>query len=102
MASVKVEIPDDLLTWLEERGTNAGKALRLAAAFSLCSRGKLSTSQTARLAGVSYADFLLAAVQAKIELCPVNADELAEQAHHGFTLGRRRLAGHTTCEGGTP
>jgi predicted HTH domain antitoxin len=57
MASVTVEIPDDLLVKLKNGGGDAGQELRLAAAFSLCSRGELSTSQAARLAGLTYADF---------------------------------------------
>jgi hypothetical protein len=45
---VTVEIPDDLLVKLTNRGSEAGTALRLGAAFSLCSRGELSTSQAAQ------------------------------------------------------
>ena len=66
--------------------------LRLAAAFSLCSRGELSTSLAARLAGMTYADFLEAAARAKIELFPVNLQELSEEIQRGFTLGRECVA----------
>ena len=51
MAKVTVEIPDDLLAKFENGSSEAGKELRLAAAFALCSKGRLSTSQAARLAG---------------------------------------------------
>src|SRR5438552_1008099 len=54
MASVALEIPDDLLTKLSSDGKDAGQRLRLAAAFSLCSRGQFTTSQAARLAGLTH------------------------------------------------
>ena len=89
MARVTVEIPDDLLVKLKNGGSEAGKALCLAAAFSLCSRGELSTSQAARLAGLTYADFLDAAAQAKVELFPIDFAELKEEIRSGYTLGRQ-------------
>lgn len=100
MASVTVEIPDDLLVKLRIGGSEPGEALRLAAAFSLCSRGQLSTSQAARLAGLAYADFLEAAGQAKIELFPVNLEELKEEISRGYTLGRQCVAGDLAGAGG--
>src|SRR5580704_16237293 len=100
MASVTMAIPDDLLARLKTGGSDPGEALRLAAAFSLCSRGELSTSQAARLAGLTYADFLDAAARAKIELFPVNLDELKEEINRGYTLGRQCVAGHPAGPGG--
>ncbi len=92
MASLTVEIPDDLLVKLQNAGSEAGEELRLAAAFSLCSRGELSTSQAARLAGLTYADFLEAAARAKVELFPIDFAELKEESRRGYTLGRQCLA----------
>jgi predicted HTH domain antitoxin len=101
VASVVLEIPDDLLARLRANGQDASQALRLAAAFSLCSRGELATSLAARLAGMSYADFLEAAARAKVELFPVNMEELREEIQLGFTLGRERVADHLAEQGGT-
>jgi predicted HTH domain antitoxin len=92
MATITVEIPDDFLVKLKNRGCEAGKELRLAAAFSLCSRGELSTSQAARLAGLTYADFLEAAAKAKVELFPVDFAELKEEIRRGYTLGCKCVA----------
>jgi predicted HTH domain antitoxin len=100
MASVTLEIPDDLLARLKKNGQEVSEAIRLAAAFSLCSRGELATSLAARLAGMSYADFLEAAAQAKIELFPVNLEEFKEEIERGFTLGRERVANHPAEQGG--
>jgi hypothetical protein len=93
MASVTLDIPDDVLVKLKSGGIEPGKALRLAAAFSLCRRGELSTSQAARLAGLAYVDFLEAAAQAKFELFPVNLEELKEETSIGYTLGRQCVSG---------
>jgi len=100
MASITMAIPDDVLAKLQDGGEPA-ETLRLAAAFSLCSRGELSTSLAARLAGMTYSDFLEAAARAKVALYPVDMDELAEEIGRGFTLGRQRVAGEPAGQGGT-
>lgn len=53
--------------------------MRLAAAFSQCSRGELATSLAARPAGLTYADFLEAAARAKVELFPIDIEELKRE-----------------------
>jgi hypothetical protein len=68
--------------------------------FFLCSRGELSTSQAARLAGMTYGDFFGAAARARVVLFPVNLEELKEEPTRGFTLGRQRFAHRSTGEGG--
>jgi predicted HTH domain antitoxin len=92
MANLQLEISDDLLMRLTNGDSEPGEGLRLAAAFSLCSRGELSTSQAARLAGLTYADFMEAAARAKIELFPVDLEELKEEIGRGYTLGRQCVA----------
>jgi len=93
MADITMQIPDDLQSKLKTNDRDVGGTLRLAAAFSLCQRGELSTSQAARLAGLTYTDFLEAAARAKIELFPVDLEELKEEISRGYTLDRQRLAG---------
>jgi predicted HTH domain antitoxin len=79
MASMTLLLPDDLLTTLSSSGTDPAEVLRRAAAFSLCSRGVLTTSQAARLAGLSYAQFLEASAQAKVDLFQFTTRELEEE-----------------------
>jgi predicted HTH domain antitoxin len=100
MARVTVEVPDDLLGKLKTENGQPDEALRHVAAFFLCSRGELSTSQAARLAGMTYGDFLEAAARAKVVLFPVDLEELKEEATRGFTLGRQRVAHHPAGQGG--
>jgi hypothetical protein len=88
LASVTIEVPEDILAKRETPNMSPDKILRLSAAFSLCKQGQLATSQAARLAGLPYADFLEAAALAKIELFPVDLDELKEQLDLGYTWGR--------------
>jgi predicted HTH domain antitoxin len=90
MANVTLDIPDDLIAKLSAAGHEPVEVVRLAAAFSLCSRGELSTSQAAQLAGLTYADFLEAAARAKVKLFPVDVEELKEEIGRGFTLVSRR------------
>ena len=102
MANVTLDIPGDVLVKLKSGGGEPGEALRLVAAFYLCRRGELSTSQAARLAGLAYADFLDAAAQAKLELFPVNLQELREETSIGYTLGRQCVAGDLAGPRGAP
>src|SRR2546428_12786251 len=94
MAKITLDISEEVLAKLENSEGDAGRALRLAAAFFLCSRGEISTSQAARLAGLTYADFLEAAAKAKVELFPVDLEQLKEEISRGYTLGRQRVDSH--------
>jgi len=102
MASVTLEIPDDLLVTLKNHNRDVEQELRRAAAFTLCSAGELSTSQAARLAGMTYGEFLEAAARAKVMIYPVDIDELKEEIGRGFTLGRQYVADHSADQGPTP
>jgi predicted HTH domain antitoxin len=84
MGKVTLEVPDDLLAKLATGKQDVSQALRLAAAFSLCSRGELTTSQAARLAGLSYVDFLSEAGQAKVDLFQYTLEELDQQLTHAL------------------
>ena len=79
MATITFELPDDQLQGLGEDVQAAVRAIRLAAAFHLCSRGEISTSRAARLAGLSYAGFLEAAVKHKVDLYNYDAAEIKEE-----------------------
>ena len=102
MASVTLEIPDDLLVKLRNHHRDVEGELCLAAAFTLCSAGDLSTSQAARLAGLTYGEFLEAAARAKVMLYPLDIEEFKEEIGRGFTLGRQHVADHSTDQSRTP
>jgi predicted HTH domain antitoxin len=79
MATITFELPDDQLHALGDDAQAAARAIRLAAAFHLCSRGDISTSRAARLAGLSYAGFLEAAVKHKVDLYNYDSVEIKEE-----------------------
>jgi predicted HTH domain antitoxin len=79
MATVTLELADDLLSALGDNSSEAARTMRLAAAFQLCAEGRLSTSKAARLAGLSYREFLDAAVQHKAELFPYTTEEIEKE-----------------------
>ncbi len=102
MASVTLEIPDDVLVKLENHNRDVAHDLRVAAAFTLCGAGDLSTSQAARLAGMTYGAFLEAAARAKVMVYPIDIEEFKEEIGRGFTLGRQHVADHSADQSRTP
>jgi predicted HTH domain antitoxin len=100
MATVNFEIPDEVVPALPCALEDIGREIRLAAAMHWCSRGELSTSWAARLAGLTYADFLEEAARRKFELFPVDIEELKEEITRGFTLGRQCVTDHPTGQSG--
>src|SRR5437016_1629903 len=76
MATVTFQVPDDQLHGLGADADEAAKTLRLAAAFHLCGRGRISTGRAARLAGLSYAEFLAAATQQQVDLYHYDLEEI--------------------------
>ncbi|MFL5243653.1 MAG: UPF0175 family protein [Gemmataceae bacterium] len=79
MPTVSFELPEDQLLDLGANPTEAGKMLRLAAAFHLCGQGRISTGKAARLAGMSYEEFLEKAVQQKVDLFNYPIEEIEQE-----------------------
>jgi predicted HTH domain antitoxin len=87
VATVTFELPDDQLRDLGTNTEEAAKNLRLAAAFHLCGRGRISTGRAARLAGLSYADFLTAAAAHKVDLYHYDIGEIEEEIKRPVPTG---------------
>jgi len=79
MATVSFELPDDLVQTLGGTPEAAGREIRLAAAMHWCRRGEMSTGRAARLAGLTYADFLEAAARLKVDLYDYDIEEIQEE-----------------------
>ena len=79
MAIITLDISDELLAALPGAPAEVGREMRLAAALHWCRRGELSTSWAARLAGLTYADFLEEAARRQFELFPLDMDELKQE-----------------------
>jgi hypothetical protein len=74
MATVTFGVPDEVLAAMKLSADDAAREIRLAAAMHWCSRGELSTGWAARLAALTYADFLQAAARREVELFPVDIE----------------------------
>jgi predicted HTH domain antitoxin len=79
MPTLSFELPEDELRDLGSNPVEAAQNLRIAAAFHLCSRGRISTGRAARLAGLSYADFLAEAARQMVDLYHYDIDEIKEE-----------------------
>jgi predicted HTH domain antitoxin len=79
MATVTLDLPDELFQALPFTPENAGRELRLAAALQLCSRGELSVGWGAVLAGLTYGEFMEASARRECELFPVDLQELQRE-----------------------
>jgi predicted HTH domain antitoxin len=79
-----VEIPDDLdpMEW----GSHEGFAceMRLAAAIQWYSRGSISQSRAAEIAGLDRTGFLRALGRAKVDAFQITDDELNEEVERGL------------------
>jgi hypothetical protein len=89
MATATLNVPEDLVVQLSSGGRDPARILQLAAAFFLCNRGELTVRRGARLAGLTYQEFLQASVRYKVEIFPIDLEELKEEIEQGFTMGRR-------------
>jgi predicted HTH domain antitoxin len=104
MATITFDLPDDVLRQLGDCADDVGSEIRLAAALYWCSRGEMSTSLAARLAGLSYADFLDVAARKHVELFSADSKKLEQELRQPLPegtdlekirqeLGRARAAG---------
>jgi hypothetical protein len=84
MASIRLDVPDDLLEKLGGIPDAVGREILLAAAFYWCRRGDLSTSQAAQLAEMTDAGFLEAAVQRQAVLYDYEIDEINAELSRPF------------------
>jgi predicted HTH domain antitoxin len=79
MPTLSFELPEDQLSDLGTNPVEAANTLRLAAAFHLCGRGQISTGRAARLAGLSYAEFLDEAARLKVDLYHYDIEDIKEE-----------------------
>jgi predicted HTH domain antitoxin len=76
MTTVMFDLPDDLAEALGNEPEAMGREIRLAAALYWCSRGEISTSKAAKMAGLTYAEFLAAAARQNVDLYHYDIQEI--------------------------
>ncbi len=79
MVTVALELAEEDVQLLGGDSEAAGKALLLATALLLCSRGRISTGRAARLAGLTYADFLDEAARNDVSLFDPDLEDLKHE-----------------------
>lgn len=87
MPTVSFELAEDQLRDLGTNPSEATRKLRLSAAFHLCGRGQLSTGKAARLAGMSYTEFLEEAVRQNVDLYHYDIEDIKEEVTRPLPSG---------------
>jgi predicted HTH domain antitoxin len=79
MATLTIEIPECLLTTLQQSPVEVERDVRLAAAIEWCRRGIISQGRAAEIAGIPRADFIDELTTRKIDTIHVDFEELKRE-----------------------
>ena len=79
MATVTVELPDEVYETLRRSPTEVRKDLLLAAAIRWYSQGLISQERAAMIAGLDRTDFLMTLAREKVDAFAVDLEELARE-----------------------
>jgi len=80
MSKITLEIPDDSLLAMRVSESEAGSALRLAAAVKLFELGKMSSGAAARLAGLPRVAFLARLADYGVDTFRWTAEDFQKEA----------------------
>jgi predicted HTH domain antitoxin len=81
MATVTFDVPEGALSALRLSPTEFVKEMRVAAALLWYSRGEISQSKGAEIAGTSRAEFIDELAHRRIPVAQVTPEELKEEIH---------------------
>lgn len=79
MATVTLELPDEVYEALRRSPSEVQKDLRLAAAIRWYSQGLISQERAAMVAGLDRTDFLMALAREGVDAFAVDIDQLARE-----------------------
>jgi predicted HTH domain antitoxin len=82
MATVTLELPEDVFSALRRSPQEFGRELLLAAAIHWYQRGEISQEKAAHIAGLDRADFLAALAREQVDVFQVDFDELKRELEH--------------------
>jgi predicted HTH domain antitoxin len=83
MATLTLELPEDVFSALRRSPEEFGRELRLAAAIHWYQRGLISQEKAAQIAGLDRTDFLLALSREGADAFVVDFDDLERELARG-------------------
>lgn len=83
MATVTLELPEDVYATLRRSPEEFAAELRMAAAIHWYSQGQLSQAKAAEVAGVSRAQFIDELFRRRVPVGQATLEELAQEARRG-------------------
>jgi predicted HTH domain antitoxin len=83
MATLTIDLPDDVFSALRRSPDEFTRELRLAAAMHWYARGLISQEKAAQIAGLDRVDFLMALAREKVPAFHVDIDELRRELDRG-------------------
>jgi len=83
MASLTLDLPEDVFSAIRRSPDEFVRELRLAAAMHWYSHGQVSQEKAARIAGLDRTDFLLALAREQVDVFTVDPDDLQRELERG-------------------
>ena len=80
MATVTIDLPDDVYSALRKSPSELARELRIASACHWYGQGQLSQGKAAEVAGLSRSEFLDELFRRRIPAVQASADEIIEEA----------------------
>jgi predicted HTH domain antitoxin len=79
MATVSLELPEEIFSALRRSPEEFVREMRLAAAIHWYTRGEISQEKAAQIAGLDRTDFLLALARERVDAFVVNFEDLKRE-----------------------
>ena len=83
MATVSLELPEEIFSALRRSPEEFVREMRLAAAIHWYARGKMSQEKAAQIAGLDRTDFLLALAREQVDAFVVDIEDLKRELDRG-------------------
>jgi predicted HTH domain antitoxin len=83
MATVSLELPEEIFSALRRSPEEFVREMRLAAAIHWYARGEISQEKAAQIAGMDRTDFLLALAREQVDAFVIDIEDLKREIDRG-------------------
>jgi len=83
MATVSLELPEEIFSALRRSPEEFVREMRLAAAIHWYARGEVSQEKAAQIAGMDRTDFLLALAREQVDAFVIDIEDLRRELDRG-------------------